>query len=148
MSDDTPLRRNPGLLMILRADAVVNAAAGVVLLTAAAPLARALGLATTGPLLLVGALALVNGAEHWLVARSPRPSRSAVVAFATVDLVVAAVLLGLAAANPTGAETWMRWTMALVGDLSIVAGVLKLAGQRRHYEGSLATAARSATRSS
>ena len=124
------MARHIDLPQVLRVDAILNAGAGSAVLLAAPALLSPLGMATAWPLRVVGGLLLVNGVEHWLVARAT-PSRRAVTGLAVVDLVFAATVLAIALGDPTGADGWMRWILAAVADLAAVFGVLKLAALRQ-----------------
>ncbi|MDX1620000.1 MAG: hypothetical protein R3320_03360 [Nitriliruptorales bacterium] len=117
------------LTTILKLDAVANEVGGIGLILGGAWLAEPMGLGAAWPLWLAGTLLLINGYENWAVARDP--SATALKALAAVDLAFAVAVLGLAVANPTGAETWARWTLAIVGDVTAVAGITKLVGLRR-----------------
>lgn len=116
------------LTTVLRLDAAANVLAGIVLLAAGGWLAGPLGLGSAWPVV-VGGLALVAyGAENQLIAR--RPSSTGLVALIAVDLGFAAAALAVAVADPTGAETWARWALAGVADLSAVFGIAKAVGLR------------------
>lgn len=116
------------LTTVLRLDAVANVLAGIVLVAASSWLAQPLGLGSAWPVV-VGGLALVAyGVENQLVAR--RPSSTGLTALITVDLAFAAAALAVALADPTGAETWARWALAGVADLSAMFGIAKVVGLR------------------
>ncbi|MFA9430531.1 hypothetical protein [Egicoccus sp. AB-alg2] len=50
---------------------------------------------------------------------------------AVVDLVAGVVLLALAVADPFGAPTWLRWTLAGVGDVLLILAAVGLVRARR-----------------
>lgn len=120
------------LTRTLQLDGVANAAAGVALVAAAGWLSSPTGVAAL-PLRIVGLLLIAYGIENLLVAR--RPTRGRLAGLAAVDLVFAAIALAAAVLDPTGATTMVRWTVAVVADLSLVMGVVKLVGLRRFREG-------------
>lgn len=116
------------LTRTLQLDGVANAAAGVALIPAAGWLSGPTGVEAM-PLRIIGLVLIAYGIENLLVARTP--TRRGVAGLAAVDLVFAAIALVAAVLDPTGAATGVRWTVAVVADLSLVMGVVKLAGLRR-----------------
>lgn len=111
------------LTRILHADAAVNAAAGLALVTAADVFVAPLGLTTVWPLRLLGALLVVYGVENALVARNP--TRHAILGLVAVDAAFTAGVVALAIVDPTGAETWLRWTLIVVAGLAAMMGIAK-----------------------
>lgn len=118
---------------ILRLDAAANVLSGTALAVAGGLLAAPLGLATAWPVRIVGLALIVYGAENLLVAR--RTSRGGLTALIAADLAFAVVMATVAIADPTGAETWARWGLVGVADVSAAFGIAKVIGLR-----SLATA--------
>lgn len=116
------------LTRILRLDAGANVLAGLVLLAAAGWLADPLGLGTAWPIRIAGVALVVYGVENLAVAR--RTSSAGLTGLIVVDLVFAAAALAVAVADPTGAETWARWALVAVADLSAVFGIAKILGLR------------------
>lgn len=116
------------LTRTLQLDGVANTAAGIALVPAAGWLSGPAGVGAM-PLRIIGLLLIAYGIENVLVARTP--TRRGVAGLAAVDLVFAAIALAAAVLDPTGAATGVRWTVAVIADLSLVMGVVKLAGLRR-----------------
>lgn len=113
---------------ILRLDAAANALAGTALVAAGGWLAAPLGLASAWPIRIAGLALVAYGVENLLVAR--RTSTGGLTGLIAVDLVFAVAVLGVAIADPTSAETWARWALAGVADLSAAFGIAKLFGLR------------------
>lgn len=116
------------LANILNVDAAANLAGGLALLLAAGWLAAPLGLDATWPLWLLGVGLLVNGYENGVVGR--RTTRGGLLGLAAVDLVFAIGVLWVAIADPTGAQTWMRWTITGLATVVMILGIVKLAAVR------------------
>lgn len=112
------------LSLVLRTDAGANLAGGLVLAGAAAWLAPHAGLDRSGPILLLAGLLVANGVANVLVDR--RPTRAGVTALVTVDVVFAGVMAAVALLDPTGAEPAVRWSLAVLADLSAVVGIAKV----------------------
>lgn len=113
---------------ILRLDAAANALAGVALVAAAGLLTEPLGLTSAWAVVVTGLLLGGYGIENLLVARRTTPA--GLRALVAVDLGFAAAVLAFAIADPTGAETWMRWSLVAVADLSAAFGIAKMLGLR------------------
>ena len=120
---------NERLPAVLRLDAAANALAGIGLVAGAGVLHAPLGLDAAWPVVVAGLALAVYGLENLLVAR--RPTTAGLRALIAVDLGFAAAVLAVAVADPTGAETWLRWSLVAVADLSAAFGVVKLLGLRR-----------------
>ena len=120
--------RTGTLTNLLKLDAAANVAGGVALLAAGTWLADPLGLGSVWPLWLVGVVFLVNGAGNWLVGRNP--TRGGLIGLIGVDLAFAVAVLGIAIADPTGAETWARWGLAGLADVVAAVGIAKIVGLR------------------
>lgn len=116
------------LTRILRLDAAANVLAGLVLLAAAGWLAGPLGLGTAWPIRICGVALVVYGVENLVVAR--RTTSAGLAGLIAVDLVFAAAALGVAVADPTAADTWARWALVGVADLSAAFGIAKILGLR------------------
>lgn len=116
------------LTRILRLDAAANVVAGAGIVAASGWLAGPLGLGSGWPLLVVGLALVAYGMENLAV--SHRTSAAGLTALIFVDLTFAAVVLGIAIVDPTSAETWTRWSLAAVADLSAVFGIAKFVGLR------------------
>lgn len=116
------------LTRTLQLDGVANAAAGIALVPTAGWLSAPTGVDAL-PLRIVGLLLVAYGIENLLVARAP--TRRGLAGLAAVDLIFAVLALGAAVLDPTGAATGVRWTVAVIADLSLVMGIVKLAGLRR-----------------
>lgn len=116
------------LTRLLNLDAAANIVAGTVVTAASGWLVEPLGLPATWPVVVVGLGLVAYGVENLLVAR--RPNTGGVVTLAAIDLAFAVAVLTLAIADPTSAETWSRWTLGAVADLSAVFGIAKLLGVR------------------
>lgn len=116
------------LTRLLQLDGVANAGAGLGLVLAAAWFAGPLGVGAL-PLRIAGLVFVAYGIENLLVARSITPR--GLLGLAVVDGAFAVLALGFALSDPTAADTWARWTIAVVADLSLVMGVVKYAGMRR-----------------
>lgn len=129
------------LTRTLQLDGIANTAAGIALVAAAGWLTGATGVGVL-PLRIVGLLLVVYGIENLLVARTP--TRGGLAVLAAVDLIFAAGALAVAILDPTGAATGVRWTVAVIADLSLVMGIAKLAGLRRMGEGPATDPARPA----
>ncbi|MGH3443390.1 MAG: hypothetical protein ACRDUY_15370 [Nitriliruptorales bacterium] len=112
----------------LRVDAVANALAGVALVAAGGWLAAPVGLTAGWPIRLAGLALAVYAVENLMVAR--RPSAGGPVGLIAVDVAFAAAVLAVAIANPSGAETWVRWLLVAAADLSLAFGIAKLHGLR------------------
>lgn len=120
------------LTRILRLDAAANVLAGLVLVAAAGWLAEPVGLGSGWPIRIAGVALVVYGVENLVVARrtSSGTSSAGLTGLIVVDLVFAAAALGVAVADPTAAETWARWALVAVADLSAVFGIAKIVGLR------------------
>ena len=116
------------LTRTLQLDGVANAAAGIALVSAAGWLSGPTGVDAM-PLRIIGLVLIAYGIENLLVARTP--TRGSLAGLAAVDLVFAAIALAAAVLAPTDAATGVRWTVAVVADLSLVMGIVKLVGLRR-----------------
>lgn len=110
--------------LVLRLDAGANAALALAIGTAAPLLVEAGGLEASWPLGALAVLLAGNGVACWRAAARPTPA--ALVALAGVDLVFAAVIGGLALADPTAADVWLRWGAAGMADVVAVVGLAKL----------------------
>lgn len=116
------------LTRILRFDAAANVLAGAGLVVAGGWLAAPVGSGSSWPIRLAGLALVVYGVENLLVAR--RTTTAGLTSLIVVDLVFALVVLGIAVADPTSAETWARWAMAGIADVSAVFGIAKFIGLR------------------
>lgn len=116
------------LTRILRFDAAANVLGGIGLAAAGGWLAGPIGLTSAWPIRIVGLALVVYGVENLLVAR--RTSPGALTGLVVVDLAFAVGVLTVAIADPTGAETWARWTLAGIADLSAAFGIAKIVGMR------------------
>ncbi|MBW3657998.1 MAG: hypothetical protein KY457_05125 [Actinobacteria bacterium] len=112
------------LSLVLRTDAVANLVGGLALAGAAPWLAPYAGLDGAGPVLALTGLLVVNGVANVLVER--RPTRGGVTGLVVVDLVFAGVVAAVALLDPTGAEPAIRWSLAVLADLSAVVGATKV----------------------
>ena len=125
-------RPNPARLS-LQADGLLVAAAGVVLLVRASPLASAMGFAIAWPLLVLGAGCVLYGA--WLLRTATRASSegvrrlAATIAAGNAVWVVAGaaiLLVGIPSLTATG-----RWVMAAqAGAVALLAAAQALAVRR------------------
>lgn len=113
---------------ILQIDAAGCAVVGVALVAAAGSLIAPFALSSPWPLQLLGLAFLVYAAENLWVAR--RPSANGLAMLAATDLLFGVGAIAVALINPTGAETWVRWSLAALGDVSLVFGAVKLLGLR------------------
>lgn len=116
------------LTRILRLDAAANALAGAGLVLAGAWLATPLGVGSAWPIRIAGIALAVYGVENLLVAR--RLSHAGLTALIVVDLAFAIVVTGIAVADPSAAETWARWALVAIADISAVFGIAKIVGLR------------------
>lgn len=124
---------------VLAIDASANVVAGVGVIAASSLLAAPMGLTATWPLWILGIVLLGYGAENELVRR--RPSRRGLAGLIAVDIGFAVAVLAFAIVDPTAAETWMRWSLAVVADASLTMGLLKYwFGLRPTGSGASATA--------
>jgi hypothetical protein len=117
------------LTRLLRLDAVANIAGGAGLALASGLLAPALGMSSPWPLVAVGVGLALYGDLHLIVARNP--ASRAVTALIAADLLFAAAVLDIALTDPFGADTWARWLLAAVADLSALVGLTKWYALRR-----------------
>ncbi len=117
------------IITMLRLDAAFNLAGGAALLAAAGWLAPHVGISAAWPLHLLAVALLVNGVENLVVARRRTAGRLA--ALAAADLGFAAGVLALATVDPTGAASWVRWTLAVLGAATIAMASVKLAGRNQ-----------------
>lgn len=113
---------------VLRLDGAANLLSGLALVAGAGLLARPLALGSGWPVAIVGLVLGVYGVENLLVARRTTPA--GLRALIAVDLGFAAGVIAFAVADPTGAETWMRWALVAVADVSAAFGVVKIVGLR------------------
>lgn len=104
--------------LTLRLDAVANALLGVVALLGATPLSAAAGL-DRSPLVALGVVLLGNAAVLWRGAAAP--TRAPYRLFALVDVAFVVLVAWFAAADPTGAEGWVR---AVLAGLALVVAVI------------------------
>lgn len=116
------------LTTVLHLDAAANLAGGVALLAAAGWLTAPLGLDHAWPLWFLGVVLLANGVENGVVAR--HTTRGGLLGLAAVDLVFAVGVLWVAIADPTRADTWMRWAIAGFADVVAIIGLVKLVAAR------------------
>jgi hypothetical protein len=116
------------LTRLLRLDATANVAGGAALAAASVLLAPALGLDNPWPLVAVGVALVVNGELNLKVAA--HPSRRGVASLIAIDLIFAAAALELAVTDPFGADSWARWFLVAVADLSAIVGLAKWYGKR------------------
>lgn len=114
---------------LLRIDAVGSAVIGIALIVLSGPLQGPLGLGSTVSILLVGALFVVNGPVNGVAAR--RVTRATLVAPVTIDAVFGVAMLAVAIADPSGAEVWVRWVIAVVGVVSLDLAAVKTWGRTR-----------------
>jgi hypothetical protein len=98
-----------GLLRTLQIDGVGSPVLGLALIAIAQPASEAVGLTARWPVIVLGVVLLVYGADNLLVAR--RPTRGTVGSLLAVDLVFAAGVLGIAVADPWGATALARGVM-------------------------------------
>lgn len=107
--------------LLLRLDAVANAALAAGVLAFRGPLTNATGLNTAWPLGLVALLLAVNAALCWRAARSGRPSSGTLRGLAEIDAVFTVAVLGFALTGAAAQQTWLR--AVLIGLAIIVAAV-------------------------
>lgn len=107
--------------LVLRADALANAALAAGIVALGGRLTDAAGLASGWSLTGLAVLLLVNGVLCWRAGRGVSPSRRALRGLADVDIVFTAGVLWFVVANPTGAEPWLR--TVLIGLVVVVATV-------------------------
>lgn len=120
----TPTR----LTLLLRTDAVANAALGLVTLGLTfAP--HLLGLPRVA-LVIAGSLTLANAVDLARTGAAEVPERTAVQRSATVDIAYGVALLGVAVVGLHGQSDTARWVLAAVADVSLVVGATKLVGVR------------------
>lgn len=117
---------------LLRIDAVGSVVIGVALVVAAGTVQGRLGLGSIAPIVLLGALFVVNGPVNGVAAR--RLTRASLVGPVTIDAVFGVVMLAVAIADPSGAELWARWGIAAVGVLSLDLAVAKAWGRTRLHD--------------
>lgn len=115
------------LTTALHLDGAVNVGAGITLVAAGGWLAAPIGLTAGWPLRLAGVLLALYGIENRLVAR--RPTRSWLTGLGAVDICFATAAFAVAVADPTTAETWVRWAAVAVAVGSVTFGFVKLAGR-------------------
>lgn len=113
---------------ILRLDGAANLMSGAALVLGAGLLAGPLALDSGWPIAIVGVLIGLYGLENLVVARRTTPA--GLRTLIAVDLGFAAAVIAFALADPTGAETWMRWAMVAVADVSAAFGIAKIVGLR------------------
>lgn len=118
--------RTERLHTILRLDGAANLLSGVALVAGAGLVARPLAIGSGLPVAIAGLVLLAYGVENLLVAR--RITRARLRTLIAVDLGFAAAVVAFAVADPTGAETWMRWALVAVAEVSAAFGVAKVVG--------------------
>ena len=109
------------LTRLLQLDGAANIAAGIALVVGAGALTVAIGV-DAFPIRVAGLVLAGYGVNI-----TPR----GLVGLVVVDLTFAVLALGVAVVDPTTAEPWTRWAVAIVADLSAIMGLLKIAGLRR-----------------
>lgn len=119
----------PDLDRILRLDGAANVLGGAALVALAGPARDLLGLAATWPLYVVAVAVGLYGVDQWVSAG--RATAGAVRGFAALDAVAGVALVVLAATDPTGAPTALRWVLAATGDVVLAVGAVKLYALRR-----------------
>lgn len=130
MTRPTIVRRPSVLARVLRFDAAFSTLCGVALIALAGVIASGFGLATPWGLVALGVVFVAYGDLNLLISRTERLSGRAVVALIAADLIFAAVLIGVAVANPSGAETWARWVMVASADAAATVALAKWRGLR------------------
>jgi hypothetical protein len=103
--------------LLLRLDAAANAVLAAILLAGSAPLSRAAGVDDGWPLLAIGVVLALNGVLCWQTARS--------------DLLFVVAVAAVAIADPTGAMSWLRWTLVALADVVAAVAAAKLVCARR-----------------
>jgi hypothetical protein len=116
------------LVITLRVDAATNAAAGLGLVVAGGWLAPHLGIPAGWPLRLAGLVLLAYAVENALVAR--RPTRTALLGLAGVDMGFVVAVLGAALFDPTGAAAPARLALCAIALASLGFGAFKLRASR------------------
>ena len=116
---------------VLAFDALLNIGGAMVLWVAASAWATALGLDSTLPIVVFGIVFLVNGIECWVVSRRETMSPAWLGVLAAVDFAFVVFALAVAVTDPSGAEAWARWTLAMVAGGALLTGIVKLYGTLR-----------------
>lgn len=117
--------------IVLRADALANAALGAGTLALLGTLTRAAGLTSSWPAAVVGVVLLANGVGCWRAGRSDKPAPPAMRGLAVVDAAFVIAVLWFALAGPTGMETWLRTVLlGLAGVVLVVAAIKALLAAR------------------
>lgn len=107
--------------LLLRLDAIANAALAAGVLAFRGPLTDAAGLGTAWPLGLVALLLVINAALCWRAASDDGPSPGALRGLAEIDAVFTLAGLGFTLAGPGTQPAWLR--AVLIGLAIVVAGV-------------------------
>ena len=127
---------NEGMVRrVLAFDALLNIGGAIALWVAASVWADALGLDSVLPIVLFGVVFLVNGSECWIVSRREEMSRGWLEILAAVDILFVIFALTVAATDPTGADTWARWALAIIAGGALLTGMVKLYGAVRMPRG-------------
>lgn len=117
--------------LVLRVDATANAALAAGVFALQERLTDAAGLASTWPLGVPAVLLAVNGALCWSATRGAGPSPRELRHLAEIDVVFAVAVLGLALADPSGADTWLRVVLGgLTAGVAVVAATKQLLAHR------------------
>lgn len=114
---------------LLQIDAVGSVIIGIALVVLAGTLQGPLGLGSTVPILLVGALFVVNGPANGIAVR--RLTRASLVGPVTIDTAFGVAMLTVAIADPSGVEVWARWVIVVVGVISLDLAAAKAWGRTR-----------------
>ncbi len=126
----TTVASTPGWLRpLLRVDAVGSVVIGLALAVAAGWLQPALALGSWVPILVVAGLFVVNGPVNAAAAR--RLSRTTLLGPIAIDTLFGVAMLAVAIADPSGAQVWARWAVAIVAVASFDLAVAKAWGRAR-----------------
>lgn len=117
--------------LLLRADAVANAALAVVILAALGWLTGAAGLDSGWPLVVLAGVLIANGTLCWRTASPAGPAPRPLRGLAAGDMVFIGAVALFALADPTGAATWLRIVLAVlaVGVTAVAAAKALLAAR-------------------
>ncbi len=116
---------------IIAVDGVANVVVAIVLWAGASTWMSAFGLTTSLPVIVLGAVLLVNGIECWIASRRPRIAAHWLWILAGIDAAFAASALAVAVVDPTGAEPWIRWVLGAAAGGAMVTAAVKGSAAKR-----------------